>query len=366
MWAFKLFIWLLFTFLLGPSIGLIVLVLVELIPLDPLRNKLMHQANLTRGDVLAAPKTEKIKDENEDDVMRVGTCTMQGWRRGMEDAHLLLLKLSGTHPEHRLFGVFDGHCGPDVAEWVGKHLPAHIESSAHFDDGDYSAAMTEGFISVDRELRRERVVGGSTGVVTLITPDDVLHCANVGDSRCVVSKNGEAVALSNDHKPTLTEEHDRIVKCGGFVAAGRVMGSLAMSRAFGDFTFKPQNKDPAAEMVTVVPEVISHPLTPDVEFMVVACDGIWDCCSNQEVVDYVHECLARPSPPSLSDICASLFDAIISPRPFGLGCDNMSMQLILFKHPQPPHSISSAPSTPVDADSVGSTDAGPANEEDEQ
>ena len=49
-----------------------------------------------------------------------------------------------------------------------------------------------------------------------------------------------------DHLPTNPDEYLRIKRAGGFVNHDRVNGSLAMSRAFGDFIFK-QNEDLSPE-----------------------------------------------------------------------------------------------------------------------
>ncbi len=74
---------------------------------------------------------------------------------------------------------------------------------------------------------------GCTAVVALIHGDD-LYVANAGDSRCVVSKNGVAVDMSEDHKPEDPAEFERITKAGGKVTAdGRVNGGLNLSRAIG-------------------------------------------------------------------------------------------------------------------------------------
>ena len=66
-----------------------------------------------------------------------------------------------------------------------------------------------------------------------------IYCANAGDSRTVMCEKGNAVDLSKDHKPELPEERSRIIKAGGEVVDGRVNGMLALSRAFGDFDYKP-------------------------------------------------------------------------------------------------------------------------------
>ncbi len=59
-----------------------------------------------------------------------------------------------------------------------------------------------------------------------------------GDSRSVLCRGGEAVPLSQDHKPNMAGERARIEGAGGRVSIGRVNGDLAVSRALGDFPFK--------------------------------------------------------------------------------------------------------------------------------
>jgi len=72
----------------------------------------------------------------------------------------------------------------------------------------------------------------------LIT-DQEIYCANAGDSRTVLCERGQAVDLSKDHKPTYEGEKKRVIKAGGEVELGRVNGILSLSRAMGDFAYKP-------------------------------------------------------------------------------------------------------------------------------
>ena len=79
---------------------------------------------------------------------------------------------------------------------------------------------------------------GCTACVVLITNDSI-YCANAGDSRAVIgTKNGEVIELSQDNKPDNAEEKRRIQASGNNVSMGRVNGSLAVSRAIGDWEFK--------------------------------------------------------------------------------------------------------------------------------
>ena len=63
----------------------------------------------------------------------------------------------------------------------------------------------------------------------LITPTHVL-CANVGDSRCVLSTEVQIISMSEDHKPSIVNEHDRITRAGGFVLCDRVNGEVRAQR----------------------------------------------------------------------------------------------------------------------------------------
>lgn len=69
-------------------------------------------------------------------------------------------------------------------------------------------------------------------------------------------------------------EKARIQAAGGFVDFGRVNGNLALSRAIGDFEFKKSAElPPESQIVTAFPDVEIHNLSPDDEFLIVACDG---------------------------------------------------------------------------------------------
>lgn len=92
-------------------------------------------------------------------------------------------------------------------------------------------------------------MAGSTAVVVLVK-DNMLYCANAGDSRAIASVNGQVETLSVDHKPNNEAESKRIIEGGGWVEFNRVNGNLALSRALGDFVFKRANKKPEEQIVT--------------------------------------------------------------------------------------------------------------------
>lgn len=183
--------------------------------------------------------------------------------------------------------------------------------------------------------------GGSTGVMAIVTSDNIM-VANVGDSRCILVqkyekeskepdvsevtkelvelslKNEKDVssvvhkednisvkALSNDHKPSNEGEKERIEKAGmqvleeTFTIDGEAItiskifksqsDKIAVSRAFGDFDYKNnEDLDAAAQAIIAEPEVTIHKRdhTRDM-FLILACDGIYDVMSNDEVGAFV-------------------------------------------------------------------------------
>lgn len=105
----------------------------------------------------------------------------------------------------------------------------------------------------------------------------LLVLGNCGDQRAVMSRKGQAIALTKDHKPESLSEMDRIALSGGFVAESRrVNGLLALSRAIGDVSVQPH--------VTFEPDIMVIELTEHDEFVILGCDGVWDVISNEQAV----------------------------------------------------------------------------------
>lgn len=91
------------------------------------------------------------------------------------------------------------------------------------------------------------------------------------------------------------DEIRRIEGSGGFIKSRRVLGRLAVSRAFGDIEYKNvgTGKPP---LVTADPEIRIEKLTPADEFLLLACDGLFDVFTSQEAVNFVRRRLATMPP----------------------------------------------------------------------
>ncbi|KAJ3009920.1 Protein phosphatase 2C 2 [Thoreauomyces humboldtii] len=291
------------------------------------------------GQTLSEPVTEKHSSADEDERIAYGASAMQGWRISMEDAHTTILKMTAPDSSSKhisFFAVFDGHGGSNVAKYSGENVHNRVAAEPHFydaDAADYASALKNGFLGIDTDLRKDdrfnNDPSGCTAVAAIITDDWRIIVGNAGDSRAVLSANGVAVPLSFDHKPVNPEETQRITAAGGFVEFGRVNGNLALSRAIGDFEFKKSSNLPAEQqVVTANPDVTERKLLDTDEFVVVACDGIWDCMSNQQVVDFVRQKVVAGL--SLQQICETMMEHCLASASDlgGVGCDNMTVVVV--------------------------------------
>lgn len=123
----------------------------------------------------------------------------------MEDAHTTLHALESAAGSVSFFAVYDGHGGSYAANFAGKQLHTTILATEAFGAGNYPLALKDGFLQADIDLRSDenaiKEPSGCTAVGALIV-DGTIYVANAGDSRAILSNNGQAVALSFDHKPT--------------------------------------------------------------------------------------------------------------------------------------------------------------------
>ena len=304
---------------------------------------------------------------------------MQGWRKRQEDAHIANLDL-GPSNKTQVFGVFDGHGGCEVAKFVANHFTEEFLKNPNYLRNDIKKALEENYQKMDNlmlekegseellaeyqkskeeaakikennknsqiEMLRQVIdpkeqpdakISMFTGCTAnvLVIQDKKMYFANAGDSRSVICKKGQAIAMSVDHKPSIPAELKRIEKAGGWVSDGRVLGNLNLSRGIGDSEYKVDKKlKPEQQIISNFPDIKTDNLTDDVDFIVIACDGIWDCKTNQEVCDFFTDKFLKDPEGRISEFIEDLFDEILAPDVYtdtGVGCDNMSCIVVQFK-----------------------------------
>lgn len=242
------------------------------------------------------------------------------------------------------FAIFDGHAGTFAADWCGKKLHLILEDTIRKNPNTpIPELLDQTFTVVDQQLEKLPLKNsGCTAVIAVLrwedripnaqsstgsvlfapaavsaikqageggeskdgpepiasepTPDQqveaklrneasrqrVLYTANVGDARIVLCRNGRALRLSYDHKGSDENEGRRVASAGGLILNNRVNGVLAVTRALGDAYMK--------DLVTGHPYTTETVIQADQdEFLILACDGLWDVCSDQEAVDLVRQ-----------------------------------------------------------------------------
>ncbi|KAG2010210.1 phophatase 2C family protein [Coprinopsis cinerea AmutBmut pab1-1] len=291
------------------------------------------------GQTLSSPATKKTSESGGNARFLYGVSEMQGWRITMEDAHATVLDLDeGKEDSNAFFAVYDGHGGSTVAKFAGANVHKRLVNEESYKAGDYETALKRAFLGTDEDLLANpghtRDPSGCTAVAALITTDGKIYVANAGDSRSVIGIKGEVKPLSFDHKPTSETERARISGAGGYIEYGRVNGNLALSRALGDFEFKKNYAlPPEKQIITADPDVTVHEITEEDEFLVVACDGIWDCLSSQQVVDFVRYQVSQGK--ELQEIGEMICDHCLAPDTSsgaGIGCDNMTVLIVAITH----------------------------------
>ncbi|CUG92193.1 protein phosphatase 2C, putative [Bodo saltans] len=261
----------------------------------------------------------------------IGVGSMQGWRTNMEDAHVVDVKTVGS--DSGLFAVFDGHAGDLCAKQSKVLFPALV--TKHLEKDTLEVNFDAAFHELDAVLRgRLKDDSGCTACGVLITSKKVT-CASVGDSRAVLCRGETAIDLSQDHKPDDDLEKLRIEAAGGHVESNRVNGQLAMSRAIGDYSYKQQLERGVDEQLVIAkPDVVSKDRTAEDRFVVVACDGIFDVLSNQELVDFINDEIKKDATQSLTKICEAVCNRCLAPvsatggPTTAAGTDNMTVVII--------------------------------------
>eukprot|EP01128_Nolandella_sp_AFSM9_P011696 TRINITY_DN862_c0_g1_i1.p1 TRINITY_DN862_c0_g1~~TRINITY_DN862_c0_g1_i1.p1 ORF type:complete len:879 (+),score=257.84 TRINITY_DN862_c0_g1_i1:198-2639(+) len=213
----------------------------------------------------------------------------KGAKYNMEDTNLVLSPLPGNS-SLSLFCVFDGHAGKGCStallttfpEVFAKHWTAPAPPPEKI-----PSILNTIFNEADEQLK-EYEYEGSTGTTIAIWKDSAGHrylqSANVGDSTGFLVRSGKALALGEDHKPTLQSERDRIKAMGITLEDGQSrLNGLAVSRAFGNHFPKEMNCG------MVVDPYVSplYQLTTRDTQLIIASDGLWDIITGQRAADLV-------------------------------------------------------------------------------
>ncbi|CBZ54402.1 hypothetical protein NCLIV_048310 [Neospora caninum Liverpool] len=246
-----------------------------------------------------------------------------------------------AHTKAMFYAVYDGHNGEEAVNYVQEHLHKNIFRSRAF-HGDVSKAIRAGFLATDNALRAmvmEKIRGegyddqdispfsSGTTACTAVVRDMQLYIGNLGDSRCVVSRAGRSHLITVDHScRTNADEQQRVREDGGhYDTDGYLNGAIGVSRAFGAFD---KNCGQKLSGLTCEPQIHKETLRREDEFMIIACDGVFDVISCQEAVNCVRKHLrgGGTAETAAQTLCKFAFER--------RSLDNLSAVIAVFQSPE--------------------------------
>lgn len=193
------------------------------------------------------------------------------------------------------------------------------------------------------------LTSGSTAAIVFIKGLS-LYIANLGDSRCVLSRAGRVACLTEDHRlRSSVREIERVNSTPGtFTYDGYLCGQLAVSRAFGNVEHRSGEK---LVGLSSLPDVVRITLRQDDDFLIIGCDGLFDSVTPMDAAVTVRNALQRTGDPSVASK-ELVEQALIYSE------DNVSAIVVVF-HPmpsveastvsavRPPPPVASAPVLPL-------------------
>uniref|UniRef100_A0A7S3YPM2 PPM-type phosphatase domain-containing protein n=1 Tax=Lotharella globosa TaxID=91324 RepID=A0A7S3YPM2_9EUKA len=281
------------------------------------------------GATLPHPVTSKALRRDGDEDYLVGAAEMHGWRKNMEDCMTIRLSLSEKHPNLSMFGVYDGHRGARCSQFLEEHLPGVLGA---LDDPTDKAQLTSALVQLDQKFltHKEMKLDGSTCVFALCQSLSgaegskkgyKVTVANVGDSRALIIRaNGRVVPLTVDHKPDNPTESRRIIMAGGCVQKRRVDGQLALSRAFGDWSYKDNSEIGYHQQKVIAVPDVTNEIMYEGDFLLVCCDGLFEQLSREVVGKRIYNTMTRDGVTDPARAVSDLLDYVLSQG----STDNMS------------------------------------------
>lgn len=275
--------------------------------------------------------------------------------------------VEGLWPKCSYFGIYDGHGGGTCSQYMMNNLHDFVFQSNHFPHNP-KMALLKGFEQAEQTFVEQALsnsedidYSGSCAIVILIV-NDLCYIANLGDSRVIGSYySGKRIKqLSTDMKPCEKNEQLRVTLAGGkvyqsmfqqinpvtkipFTAYGplRVFpGRLNVCRSFGDVEAKEPRLGGKPGVIIAVPDVRVMKITPELDYLVIASDGIYDKLENEEVVNSCWKGIQRAintGEQSIDEICKVGVEEVMKLSLLNKTQDNISTIMISFKSPHNLH-----------------------------
>lgn len=243
--------------------------------------------------------------------VQYGIQSIQGKRPEQEDSHLAVKKSEkpkdvGIDEESPLsfFGVYDGHGGQRAAQYASENIyKIFIEKEKS--TRKFQQVMKDAFIQVEEEIMNkakedDTFTDGTTACVAVLKSHTMV-IGNVGDTEMVLARRVReelrSIVLTEVHNVGKnSKEVERILKAGGQISESQKrikhprfpMCTISVSRSLGDSFFKlNEHTEGRPSGLISEPYIVEISLTSRDEFAVIACDGVWDVLTYDQVVNFI-------------------------------------------------------------------------------
>lgn len=299
------------------------------------------------GNELDKPILDKNSYDEENNYIKFGVSSLQGWKTQMEDYYFYSIDIVPNSDKNiDIFGIMDGHRGPEVAKYIATHFLNTLLSNPSFKEDNYSESLQETFLQIDKNLNTDQAkkelikiseelklseekevisikqlhkpednlnekdivqikcikdilnpknlinynipsYSGCSGIVILVA-NNTIYIANAGDCRCIPIKENYEVITDKSNKPNLINndfEQTRIQDSLNFKEKKFYPEFLETTRGFGNFEYK-QNKwlKPEDQAFSPQPEVTEINYE-ECKYLIIGSHGVFDENKDMELYD---------------------------------------------------------------------------------
>ena len=250
------------------------------------------------------------------------------------------------------FAIYDGHGGKGCATFLKENLHKFITEFSFLGVKIGIDMAEEKFLTKKAVNELGKIIdqSGSCGIMLMIQGKKCI-IANIGDSRLVLFRNKDISFTTTDHKPDSIIEKARIELSGGKLykiqtlipiyqngsrvnAPWRVNpGQLSVSRTFGDIQAKDEKFGGNKTAIIALPDITEIELDDNYNFIVMACDGIFDVLKNEELLECIKIVIKEKNITNFKDVnmhqlCGDFADMIIKSALAKNSFDNVSCIVI--------------------------------------
>ena len=333
-------------------------------------------------------KTFKESFEEEIDTIKYAHSIIYSNKNSLEVSIIKELNLINQNSSISLFGIFDGHNGPEISKYLSQHFSQFLTENINFINGNYKKSLEETFINLDESFRSLEVQQelskysnrkeenknkdnfndflelfnprnlegvniaefcGSCGIVVLITEKKVF-IANAGNSKCIpVNIKNEIIKDKINIEHTLDNENEikRLSRIFGYEISDASNNKdklkndfyLNITRGFGNLQYK-DNKliNLEDQCISVKPDIIEISIE-ELNYLIIGNNGCFSGNNDENLLSlekYFLEKFNKNNEQKINTVIEEFFDEKIKEieniQEKDSDINNLASIIIEFKH----------------------------------